>query len=87
MIGDDRELRLNMLRRLQEIDFVLVELTLYLDTHPDDLQAVEQFNWYAAERVKAKEAYESRYGPLMQFGHSMTRYPYEWDQGPWPWEL
>ncbi|MBL2086617.1 spore coat protein CotJB, partial [Klebsiella pneumoniae] len=25
-----------LLENLQELDFVLVELTLYLDTHPDD---------------------------------------------------
>ncbi|MBE0341145.1 spore coat protein CotJB, partial [Paenibacillus sp. 28ISP30-2] len=28
-----------MLEKLQEVDFVLVELNLYLNTHPADLQA------------------------------------------------
>ncbi|MBL2480595.1 spore coat protein CotJB, partial [Klebsiella pneumoniae] len=28
-----------LLENLQELDFVLVELTLYLDTHPDDTAA------------------------------------------------
>lgn len=33
-----------LLENLQELDFVLVELTLYLDTHPDDTAAINQFN-------------------------------------------
>ncbi|MEH7495492.1 spore coat protein CotJB, partial [Neobacillus niacini] len=39
-----------MLEQLQAVDFVLVELQLYLDTHPDDLEAIKQFNHYARER-------------------------------------
>ncbi|MCL6489696.1 MAG: spore coat protein CotJB, partial [Alicyclobacillus mali] len=34
------------LQELQAIDFVLVDLTLYLDTHPDDEQALAQFKQF-----------------------------------------
>ena len=33
-----------MLLEIQEVDFVLVELNLYLDTHPSDYEAINQFN-------------------------------------------
>jgi spore coat protein JB len=33
-----------MLRELQELEFALVELNLYLDTHPCDTQAIKTFN-------------------------------------------
>jgi spore coat protein JB len=75
------------LKKLQELDFVLVELNLYLDTHPGDQQALEQYNWYALERSKLAHEYETQYGPLRNFGQSMNQYPKSWDEGPWPWEI
>jgi len=76
-----------LLHELQQLDFVLVELTLYLDTHPYDMQAVQQFNQFAQRRLQVAQAYESRYGPLLQFGHSFSRYPWDWSNAPWPWQV
>lgn len=77
----------DLLRRLQEADFVLVELTLYLDTHPDDLQAVQQFNQMSFYRQQLACQYENDYGPLLQFGHSPSRFPWDWKNAPWPWQV
>lgn len=33
----------NLLKQVQQMDFVVVELTLYTDTHPDDMDALEQW--------------------------------------------
>lgn len=68
-----------LLEQLQAVDFVLVELTLYLDTHNNDTEAIQQFNHYAKERKKLRNAIESKYGPLMQFGHSYSGQPWNWD--------
>lgn len=43
-----------LMEQLQAVDFVLVELTLYLDTHNDDQEAIHQFNHYAKERKRIK---------------------------------
>lgn len=75
------------LLELQAIDFVLVELTLYLDTHPADEQAVRQFNENAQRRAQLAHQFESKYGPLMQFGHSFSGFPWNWSQTPWPWQV
>lgn len=75
------------LEQLQQVDFVLVELTLYLDTHPTDMQAVQQFNQLAQRRKQIANAFEMKYGPLMQFGHSFTRFPWQWIETPWPWQV
>ncbi|GIO14548.1 hypothetical protein J19TS2_41030 [Cohnella xylanilytica] len=75
------------LEQLQKVDFALVELTLYLDTHPTDMQAIQQFNQLAQRRAQIAHAFEMKYGPLMQFGHSFTRYPWQWAQAPWPWQV
>ncbi|ESU30324.1 spore coat protein CotJB [Bacillus sp. 17376] len=75
------------LEELQAVDFVLVDLTLYLDTHPEDYEAINQFNQFAKERRRLKKVVESMYGPLQQFGNSYSGYPWNWDDGPWPWQI
>ncbi|HHW28408.1 MAG TPA: spore coat protein CotJB, partial [Syntrophomonadaceae bacterium] len=47
--------RVSMLRELQELEFALVELNLYLDTHPDDDKALSTFNNLATHLAKAKK--------------------------------
>ncbi|MFC4776356.1 spore coat protein CotJB [Paenibacillus sp. GCM10023252] len=75
------------LEELQSLDFVLVELTLYLDTHPNDLTALQQFNQLAQQRQGIAQQYELEYGPLLQYGRSYSRYPWAWSAGPWPWQV
>ncbi|KAE8559779.1 spore coat protein CotJB [Paenibacillus sp. P2(2022)] len=76
-----------LLEKLQAVDFVLVELNLYLDTHPDDLQAIEQFNKLTQERTAIANEYQLLYGPLQNFGRAYSKYPWEWSQSPWPWQV
>lgn len=83
--GDDAYRR--ELEELQKVDFALVELTLYLDTHPTDMQAVQQFNQLAQRRQQQANAFEMKYGPLLQYGHSYSRFPWQWVDSPWPWQV
>jgi spore coat protein JB len=76
-----------LLRELQTLDFVIVELTLYLDTHPTDMPAVQQFNQFAQNRRQVAADFEMKFGPLLQFGHSLSRFPWQWVQDPWPWQV
>jgi spore coat protein JB len=76
-----------LLGELQAADFVLVELSLYLNTHPEDLQAIQQFNQFAQRRQLLAAQYEKEYGPLLQYGHSFSRYPFDWPDTPWPWQV
>ncbi|NOU69500.1 spore coat protein CotJB [Paenibacillus sp. LMG 31461] len=75
------------LRDLQAVDFVLVELTLYLDTHPDDLSVLQQYNQFAHKRMHMAQQFEMEFGPLMPFGHSFTKAPWQWVETPWPWQV
>ncbi|PLS17141.1 spore coat protein CotJB [Bacillus sp. M6-12] len=78
-----------LLGQIQAADFVLVELTLYLDTHPSDEQALNQFNQYAQYSQQLKRQLESCYGPLMQYGNSTVPVGpgWEWNSMPWPWQV
>jgi spore coat protein JB len=75
------------LEELQKVDFALVELTLYLDTHPTDMQSVQQFNQLSQRRNQLAYDFEMKYGPLLQYGHSFSRFPWQWADSPWPWQV
>ena len=55
----------SQLRELQTVDFALLELNLYLNTHPGDMQAIQQFNQLAQKRQAMAQQFELQYGPLV----------------------
>ncbi|WP_026695577.1 spore coat protein CotJB [Peribacillus kribbensis] len=77
-----------LLEQIQAADFVLVELTLYLDTHPADTQALAQFQQYSDYSQSLKRNFEQKFGPLLQFGVSNNPgSSWNWGKGPWPWQV
>ncbi|MGM9950949.1 MAG: spore coat protein CotJB [Lysinibacillus sp.] len=77
----------SQLEEIQAIDFVLVELNLYLDTHPQDLEAIQQYNETSLKSMELKRNFEQQFGPLMNFGKSFSGYPWSWIETPWPWQV
>jgi len=76
-----------MLEELQAVDFVLVELNLYLDTHPFDGAAIQQYNQCAQKRMQLAHQFQMEFGPLMPFGHAFSKHPWQWVETPWPWQV
>ncbi|KNF08574.1 spore coat composition protein, manganese catalase family [Gottschalkia purinilytica] len=74
-----------MLKQLMELDFVLVETALYLNTHPHDEEALRLHNTFSKKSKDLTCIYESKYGPLTFKG--MSRYPWQYIDDPWPWEI
>ena len=56
--------RLELLKEIMAVDFSLVELNLYLDTHPMDQRALRLHNEYVVKYKLLKEKYEKDYAPL-----------------------
>lgn len=77
----------NPLQTVQELGFALVELNLYLDTHPDDANALTVFNDLATRYATSRCNYEAQYGPLINFGTSGPASSWAWAQEPWPWQV
>ncbi len=73
------------LGELMALSFVVQELGLYLDTHPEDREALRYFTEYAALLKQGKETFTSRYGPLRQV-QVTAEDGYTWVGDPWPWE-
>lgn len=78
--------KVEFLRKLQQLEFMTVELNLYLDTHPYDMRALKEYNAYTEQLTALKKQYEQVYGPLMGFGCSTSRDRWKWIYEPWPWE-
>lgn len=74
-----------LLRQIKEAEFVLKELNLFLDTHPNHKEALAKFAKYEQISRKLKYEYEKMYGPLTPSANGNTE-TWEWIQGPWPWE-
>ena len=69
---------------LMALGFTINELGLYLDTHPDDSEALTLYTRYVQLFQEGRSRYESMYGPLQQT--AVTEAGYTWLNDPWPWE-
>lgn len=75
------------LGELQALEFVLLELGIYLDTHQDDEEAFVLFQQYAALEKAGREKYEAAYGPLFQSSAAGQKAFSSWICDPWPWDF
>lgn len=77
-----------MMRKIQETDFAIIDLNLFLDTHPNCSEALELFTKLAATSKSLKNDYQSKYGPLY-VEKSSANTPFEWVDKcrKWPWEM
>lgn len=79
------EYRESMMKEIMSIDFTIVELNLYLNTHPFDQRALYLYNCAVQRSQMLRKQYEARYGPLTA-SSSFSKYPWQWVKSPWPWE-
>ena len=68
---------------LQMLGFAIQELALYLDTHREDREALEQYRAYQQMYRKMAEMYGK---PLTHMSPGKGG-EYEWLDDPWPWEF
>ena len=82
---NQKELPQLPLAELQALSFAIQELALYLDTHREDMDALELYRDYQEMYNKCRDAYRKTGGPLthMQPQDGKT---YAWLDDPWPWE-
>ena len=64
--------------------FILHELGLYLDTHPDDADACELYGQYLVKDAKNRKQFTEKYGPLTKSDACLVKNG--WLRDPWPWE-
>jgi len=77
--------RLELLKEIMALEFSLVDLNLYLDTHPEDERALMVFDQYSRKHRNLREKYEREYGPLTALEAGNRQW--NWIDEPWPWEI
>lgn len=71
----------------QQYNFALTDLSLYLDLHPNDQNALALYNQYNQILKQIEEKYNSMYPPLSQNSIYITKNNnWNWLTAAWPWE-
>lgn len=86
MVRPKGELANTAQNELMALGFAIGELGLYLDTHPDDRDALELYTYYANLNLEATARYAQQYGPVFQT-QVTNETGFTWINSPWPWEL
>ncbi len=83
---EDRE---RLMAELNEVSFILDDLTLYLDTHAEDQNALNLYKETSKKRDEIKKDFSRRYYPLTRdciLDCDENQNGFCWQQGPIPWE-
>jgi len=78
--------REDLLMRIREIQFLVIDFNLFLDNHPQEKQVLNEYNKATKQLISLKKMYEVKFGVLTNFGYSTSQYPWTWINEPWPWE-
>jgi spore coat protein JB len=74
-----------MMRRLQQLDFAIQELILYLDVYPECSRALEQFHRLRCEREQLMQEYREQCAPVCATDNVSGEH-WDWISAPWPWQ-
>lgn len=78
--------RTKTLRKIQQLNFAMIELGLYLNNQPKCYEALQLYDKVKLLHDDAKAQYEKCYGPLTLEGVNAKKDGWSWMEGPWPWE-
>lgn len=77
--------KMRLFMAINQFGFAISDITLYLDTHPKDQEALEYFHQMNRMYNRAISEYENKFGPMVQTGEANQNY-WQWSVSPWPWE-
>ncbi len=77
------EVRSKMMKEIKCLNFAIIELAEYLDTHPDDRKALCLHREYTNELNELKDKYQRIFGPLTIY---FPCNKWRWLEEPMPWE-
>jgi spore coat protein JB len=81
----ERKNQRELLNCISEATFMLDDITLYLDTHPECQAAIEEYEKYRILRDTSVCEYTERFGPLTRYNVNAEN-EWNWVDQPWPWE-
>lgn len=79
--------RMEMMKQVQQLNFVLIDTGLFLNNQPDNPAALALFAKYQELYRMAKQEFEDMFGPISHAGVNSERDGWSWIGSPWPWEV
>lgn len=76
----------DLLRQIQQLNFAMIELGLYLNNQPECRNALELYDKVREDYLCTRKEYEERFGPLTYDGVNTMGDGWSWINDPWPWE-
>ena len=77
--------KMELKKQIAAVHMMLEDLQLYLNTHPSDRNALAKRNGYSKQMRMLKDEYDRCFDMISQ-DDSLSTYPWEWIEEPWPWE-
>jgi spore coat protein JB len=74
-----------LLKELTEQKFAAYEISLFLDTHPNDRKALDTREKYRMRYQELKDQYEEKYGMLDILAQDQDN-TWSWIKNPSPWD-
>lgn len=74
-----------LMNAIYQCGFAISDITLFLDTHPKDPDALDYFHHMKHKYNHFVAEYETKFGPLTQTGEQRQNF-WQWAMSPWPWE-
>jgi len=84
--SSDKMEKAELLDAIRQCCFYMTDLSLYLDTHPTDEEALDLFLEHKRMYDEYADAYAARFGALTQSQVSPEYGWAAWSNTPWPWE-
>lgn len=73
-----------LLKKIGTLKFAVLDIDLFLDTHPGDAGMLKLREEYKQQLEPMVAEYEQKYGPLTKAAN--TTNTWAWVKDPWPWD-
>ena len=77
-----------MMLEIQQLDFTMKDINLYLDVNPNNTCMIRKFNEYLMRKNRLVQDYETRFGPITLTipNSSLEKTPWSWLETKSPWK-
>ncbi len=76
-----------LLHEISKVDFAVVEMTMYLDTHPHEKEAIAYLKHYLKLKNQLEKEYSYKFEPLsVSLACESDDSCWQWALAPMPWE-
>lgn len=74
-----------LLKKIGTLKFAVIDIDLFLNTHPGDAEMLRKRDEYLRELRPLVSTFEKTYGPLTKPENDTNTWA--WVKDPWPWDM